>query len=204
VVPADPVSTSPSLRDRVDEWAAGKNWVIRLPLLLYFAWVFRNHVGNYFYTSFIDGLNLGIHELGHFLWSPLGQDWAIAGGSLTQCLVPLIAMWMFYRQHDLFAISIGFCWLATNLYGVGTYAADALTQQLTLVSPIGGDPQHDWGYLLARWGKMSKARQFGLAFRGAATVSMLIGLLSGAWILWRIRATTREATGASKAWGIRP
>jgi hypothetical protein len=142
---------------------------------------------NPFYVSLVGGLNLGIHELGHFLWAPLGEFWAVLGGSLTQCLVPIVVMVLFYRQRDFFAVAIVFCWLATNLFSVATYAADGLTQQLDLVSPVGDDPIHDWGYLLGRWEMLSQARQVGGAIRTTAIVAMLFGLIGGAWLLWQMR-----------------
>jgi hypothetical protein len=140
---------------------------------------------NPFYTSLVGGLNLGIHELGHFLWAPLGEYGSVLGGSLTQCLVPIVVMVLFYRQRDYFAIAIAFCWLATNLFSVATYAADGLTQQLELVSPVGEDPIHDWGYLLGRWQMLSKAREIGGAIRKLAILTMVVGLVGGAWVLWQ-------------------
>jgi hypothetical protein len=194
--PAKPwVAVTPSVpfTARIDEWAAGRSWAARVPLLIYFAWVFQHHLQNPFYVSLLGGLNLGIHELGHFLWNPLGETWMMLGGSLTQCLLPVIAMVMFYRQRDYFAIAIAFCWLSTNLFSVATYAADAVTQQLTLVSPVGDDPMHDWGYLLGRWGKLSKAAAIGGTIRQTAVVAMVMGLAAGAWVLWRMRAAPRPA-----------
>ena len=176
----------------LDEGLRGRNWAIRLPLLIYFALVFRKHLDNPFYTSLVGGLNLGIHELGHFLWAPFGELWAVLGGSLTQCLVPVLVAYLFYRQRDFFAISVAACWLATNLFGVATYAADGLTQQLPLVSPGGVDPEHDWGYLLTRWNKLSKAREFGEALRSAASFFMVSGLVVGGWLLWRMRRLGRS------------
>jgi hypothetical protein len=187
------IAPSQTFAARIDAWAAGRSWAVRLPVLVYFGWVFQHHVENPFYVSFLGGINLGIHELGHFLWSPLGDTLMILGGSLTQCLLPVIAMVMFYRQRDYFAIAIAFCWLSTNLFSVATYAADALTQQLSLVSPVGGDPLHDWGYLLTRWNKLSKAAAMGGTIRQTAVVSMLIGFVSGAWVLWRMFALPKPA-----------
>jgi hypothetical protein len=193
VISSGPIDRQPEWLVVIDEWARGKSWAIRLPLLIYFALVFRNHLKNPFYTSLVGGLNLGVHELGHFLWSPLGQDFAILGGSLTQCLVPVIVLYLFYRQRDFFAIAVGFSWLSTNLFGVATYAADALTQQLELVSPLGDDPIHDWGYLLGRWGKMSKAHEIGGAFRTLAVLTMAVGLAGGAFLLWRMAKQSRKS-----------
>ncbi len=191
-VPAQAPNARAVWQTRIDEWARGRSWAVRLPLLLYFGWVFRHHLNNPFYNSLVGGINLGIHELGHFLWAPLGEFWGVLGGSLTQCLVPLIVAVLFYRQRDYFAIAIALCWLSTNLFNVATYAADGLTQQLPLVSPVGDDPIHDWGYLLGRWEKMSKAREIGAAFRSAASVAMSTGLLGGAWILWRMHVLKAE------------
>jgi hypothetical protein len=193
VLSSGPIDDRPKWLELIDEWARDKSWLVRLPLLVYFALVLRNHLKNPFYSSLVGGLNLGIHELGHFLWTPLGQDWSILGGSLTQCLMPVIALYLFYRQQDFFAIAIALCWLSTNLFGVATYAADALTQQLELVSPLGDDPIHDWGYLLGRWGKMSKAQEIGGAFRSLAVVFMLAGLAAGTFLLWRIAKQSRKS-----------
>ncbi|MGH7469683.1 MAG: hypothetical protein ACRENP_17170 [Longimicrobiales bacterium] len=179
---------------QIDAWAHGRSALIRLPLLIYFAWVFRNHLNNPFYNSLPGGLNLVIHELGHFLWAPLGQFWSILGGSLTQCLVPVVVAGLFVRQRDYFAVAVTFCWLSTNLFGVATYAADALTQQLPLVSPVGDDPIHDWGFLLTKWQKLSRAAQIGDWLRNAASASMLIGLGGGGWILWRMHKLRRPPT----------
>jgi hypothetical protein len=166
---------------------------VRLPLLVYFTLVFRNHLANPFYFPFIGGLNLGIHELGHYLWAPAGEFWAVLGGSLTQCLVPIVMAYLFHRQRDYFAIAIALCWLSTNLFSVATYAADALTQQLPLVSPGSDDPDHDWSYLLTRWNRLSHARDFGNVFRATASLTMVAGLAFGAWILWRMRKLNPKA-----------
>jgi hypothetical protein len=186
VMAGPPLHARPGWLVALDDWARGRSWMVRAPLLVYCAWIFQKHLNNPFYSSLAGGLNLGIHELGHFLWAPLGQTWAILGGSLTQCLAPVLVGALFYRQRDFFAVAIAFCWLGTNLFGVATYAADALTQQLTLVSPVGGDPIHDWGFLLTRWQKLSKAAEIGAAFRTAGSAAMLIGLAGGTWLLWRM------------------
>jgi hypothetical protein len=115
----------------------------------------------------------------------------------------VIAAALFYRQRDYFAMAVACCWLSTNLFNVATYAADGLTQQLPLVSPVGDNPVHDWGYLLGRWEKMSKAREFGEAFRTAGSAAMLLGLLGGGWILWRMQALKAESAASQGASGPR-
>jgi hypothetical protein len=114
------------------------------------AYIWLRHIQDNQFQSIFKGLNLGLHELGHFIFAPFGEFMHVAGGSIFQCLVPIIAMIMFRAQKDFFAIAIAFGWLSTNLYEVATYAGDAQAQQLNLVSPTagGGDIIHDWNWLL--------------------------------------------------------
>jgi hypothetical protein len=176
----------------VKELARVHAWYLRAPLLLWFAWIFKQHLGDPFYSSLFGGLNLGIHELGHFLFMPFGEMMSVAGGSLLQCVVPLIAAWMFYRQRDYFAVAIAFCWLSTNLFSVATYAADARTQQLPLVSPGDGEPVHDWHFMLGAMGWFRYDRLFGRGLRLLAMIAMLGGLGGGALVLRKMMRPTLE------------
>lgn len=185
-----------ALRSAIEASVRGGAWLPRLPLLLYCAYLFWRHANDPFYFGLISGLNLGIHELGHYVWAIFGEFASILGGSLTQCLAPVIAMLMFLRQRDIFAIAFALCWLGSNFYGVATYAEDALVQQLDLVSPGSADPMHDWGYILMRWGMLSKAGLFGDLFRAAGALSFLAGLAGGAWVLWLMQKSGKETSVA--------
>jgi hypothetical protein len=188
---------------RSDAWAAGRSWVVRLPVLLCFAWILRGHLANPFYGSIVDGINLAIHELGHLVFAPFGTTLEIAGGSLLQCIAPIAAGWMLYRQDDGFGIAVATCWLSTNLFGVATYAGDARTQQLPLVSPTSGDPLHDWHYLLANFGILQHDRAIAAGLRDLAVFAMAAGLIFGGWLLWRMAAArpapTTSVTAANAA-----
>jgi len=182
---------SPLVRAIADS-VAGRAWIPRLPLLLYCIYLFWRCALDPFYFGLVGGLNLGIHELGHYVWAAFGEFAAILGGSLTQCLVPVIAMAMFLRQRDTFAIAFALCWLGTNFYNVGTYAADAIVQQLDLVSPTSGDPIHDWEYILTRLGMLNRAALFGNMFRAAGALSFLVGIGGGAWLLRLMQKSARS------------
>jgi hypothetical protein len=142
------------------------------------------------YRSLFDGINLGIHELGHFLFAPLGELLTAAGGTLTQCAAPVAAGFVFLRQRDYFGIAVAWCWLATNLWGVAIYAADALALELNLVAPgMGmvpaseGTISHDWEFMLGQLGWLQHCEAIATAFRVGALGSMGIGLAFGAWLL---------------------
>lgn len=174
---------SARLRAQALEWARGRSWHIRLPLLLWLGYILVRHLGAEDYTSLFGGLNLGIHELGHFLFAPLGEFAAVAGGTVLQLLVPLIGVGMFWRQEDWFGIAVAFCWLGTNLFNVALYAADARAQLLPLVSPASGDPIHDWAYMLGAVGLLEWDQQIAGLIRISAAASMVAGLVLGAWLL---------------------
>ncbi len=174
---------SAQLRAQALEWARGRSWHVRLPLLLWLGDILVRHLGAEGYTSLFGGLNLGIHELGHLLFAPLGEFASIAGGTALQLLAPLIGVAMFWRQQDWFGIAVAFCWLGTNLFNVAVYAADARAQLLPLVSPATGDPIHDWAYMLGAVGLLEWDQQIAGLIRISATASMLAGLVLGAWLL---------------------
>ena len=112
------------------EWCRGRNWIVRAPLLAYLVYVLVRHVSDPLYSSILGGLNLGIHELGHMVFSFLGQTMMIAGGTIMQLAIPVFAVFNFYRQRDYFAIAVSFGWLSTNFFNIATYIADARRQEL--------------------------------------------------------------------------
>lgn len=176
------------------EWARGKNWFIRLPAVLFFGNIFYHHLVNPEYNSILKALNLGIHELGHFIFMFFGQFMQILGGTFWECAAPMIGMWNFYRQRDFFAIGLCFGWLSTAFFDVARYAADASAMALPLVAPFGGGDEviHDWNYLLTQMGMLSLDQAVAGFFKGMAVFSMLVCFLISGWLLWHM--LTRDKT----------
>jgi hypothetical protein len=180
------------LHDQVREWCQGRAWWARIPILLWLGYLLVRLLGNPAHQSVFNPLDLGIHELGHIIFAPLGQFMGILGGSLTQCLVPALSPLMFYRQRDFFAMAFCLGWLGLNLFDVSVYVADARAQRLFLVSPFGGDPLHDWHYLLGRMGLLRYDHAIAVLLRVVGTASMAAFLLVGAYLCW-LMATTRRS-----------
>ena len=168
-------------------WARQRSAWPRLPLLVFMGFLFVGYLKNPGAWTIFDGLNLGIHELGHYVFSPFGHIMTAFGGSLLQCLVPVIALIMFHRQHDWFAMAIAVGWLATNLFGVATYVGDARVMELPLVTPGGGEASHDWNYILGNLGWIRSAESIASAIRFGAVICMLTCLLGGLWLVLRMR-----------------
>jgi hypothetical protein len=134
-------------------------------------------------------LNLGTHELGHLIFSFFGNFLKILGGTLLECLAPILGMINFYRQKDFFAISLCFGWLSTVFFDLATYIADAQTMALPLVAPFGSDSSiyHDWNYLLSKLGMLQYDSFLAFVVRLMAIISMLVSLISGSWLLLHMR-----------------
>lgn len=136
------------------------------------------------YKSVLGGLNLGLHEFGHLIFSPFPEFLSKAGGTIVQLLAPIYGIYNFSKQKDYFALALCFGWLSTNCYDVATYAADARSMSLTLVSPFGGHINHDWNYMLSQLGLLDWDKRIAFFFRAGGFLSMSICLCAGTWMVW--------------------
>jgi hypothetical protein len=141
------------------------------------------HASDPLHESIFKGINLGIHELGHVLFRPTGDIVEALGGSIAQCLAPFIAAVMFARQRDYFAIAFCSGWLSINFFEVAAYADDAVAKSLHLVTPGGGEPIHDWNYVLASMGWLRHTEEIAAAHRALAHLSMTACLVFGGWLV---------------------
>ena len=176
-------------RERVEDWCAGRSWLARAPLVVWLAYVAVRHLADPLYTSLFGSLNLALHEGGHLLFGYLpGEFLTVAGGTLLQLAAPVLSAVMFLRQPDYFAITVCGAWLATNLYNVAAYIADARAQELPLVTVGDGECVicHDWGYMLGQLGMLSLDTTLAGLVRLLAFLVMWGSLAAGGWMLWRM------------------
>lgn len=124
---------------------------------------------------FLDYANLVFHEAGHWIFLPFGEFMHILGGSLTQCLIPVIVLISFLRQQHYFAASFAWFWLGNNLINVATYLSDAQVQVLPL---LGGDTTiHDWNWILTQLDWVNQAAAIGSVLRVIGSIVLLSALI---------------------------
>lgn len=141
-------------------------------------------------TGLFGGITLAFHELGHVLWSPLGEWFAIAGGSITQLMVPIAACMVLRRQGDNLGAIMPLFWLASSLGNLAAYVADARALDLPLVSIGDGEEViHDWNYLLADAGWLSRDAQVAAWCRIAGWLVLGVALLL---FIWQWKAQPRR------------
>ena len=175
-----------SLIEEARQWSKGRNPFWRLPLLVVFGYWGIRYLQDPEYSCVLGALNLGIHEFGHLLFSFLGMTWSIAGGTITQVAAPVYGVYNFLKQDDYFSAALSFGWLSTSLFEAARYISDARAMAMTLVSPFGSDPIHDWNYLLMKWHLLPYDAVLGGAVRILAVASMSVCLMVGAWMCWKM------------------
>lgn len=176
-------------------WAGeGRAWPLRAALLAILAWFGWRHLTDPGYGSLFSGITLGVHELGHLLFSPLGHWLAIAGGSVVQVLAPVGVAWGFLRQRDYYAIAVAGAWESMSLATLATYIADARAQALPLLSPFSGDPEHDWNFLLGSVGMLPHDLQLAWCVRLAALLALAGSLGFGTWLCVTMARRRRAAS----------
>src|SRR4051812_39409015 len=147
-----PAPALAELRTDALAWARGRYWQWRLPLLAWLGLTAWRHLTDPDYSSIFSGIIFGSHEFGHLFFAAFGALLTVAGGSLMQLLVPLGAAAAFVYYRDYFGVAAAGCWLSMSLSNLAVYIGDAVAQQVPLVSfsPDGGE--HDWYWLLDRYG----------------------------------------------------
>jgi hypothetical protein len=134
-------------------------------LALYGAYLLA-HLGE---GSLLDSVDLAIHETGHLVFGPFGELIGFAGGTLMQLLMPALFVGYFLRGRDQHAASVALWWVGQNCANISVYAADARAQELPLV----GGGEHDWAYLLGRFGWLAHDQGVGRSFHALAMVLMI-------------------------------
>lgn len=169
---------------RISNSCSGKIWLFRLPVTLFLIYLGYKYTMVISYESIFYGLNLGIHEMGHFLFFWTTEFLYVAGGTILQLFVPILSVYMFYRQNDYYAISISLFWISTNLYNIATYLGDARSQVLPLVRLGASDPKHDWHYLLSELNLITSDKIIAAEIRTVAFLLMWGSIMFGIYLLY--------------------
>jgi len=181
------------LREDIDGWCAESNWLVRTPVLLLILHQAYQQIGDPYYAGLFSALDFGIHELGHVVFSPLGEFMSILGGSFWQLAAPVLSAVMFFRQRDYFAISVCAMWLGISLYRMAVYMEDARTMQLPLLGVGGGEAYHDWNYLFTDFRVLQWDYRIAIATRNVGKLFLVFAVITSAWMLWKMFRSTPES-----------
>ncbi len=140
-------------------------------LTLYFLWVAYDPMQG----SFLDLVDLPIHETGHLIFRPFGEFMSIAGGSLFQVILPAVFVGYFIWNEKYYSASIVLFWVGQSILNVWVYAADAVVMQLVLTSGFTGSEGsfHDWNYMLTRLGLIDSTKMVAGIIRAVGTLTII-------------------------------
>jgi hypothetical protein len=135
---------------------------------IYFLWIAWDPMQG----SFLDNVDLAIHETGHLIFRILGEFMGVAGGSLFQVILPAVFVGYFIWQKSYYSAAIVMLWVGQSLLNVWVYAADAVKMQLVLTSGFTGAEGsfHDWNYLLTATGWIDSTKTVAGLIRFAGTI----------------------------------
>lgn len=140
-------------------------------MTLYFLWIAYDPM----LGSFLDMVDLPIHETGHLLFRPFGEFMSIAGGSLFQLIVPAVFVGYFIWHFKYYSAAIVLLWVGQSILNVWVYASDAVVMQLVLTSGFTGSEGsfHDWNYMLTRLGLINSTKLVAGIIRAIGTLTII-------------------------------
>ena len=184
------------LLDDARDWAHGRMWIPRAILLLYLVYADYRLFSDPESSTMFSGITLAFHEMGHLLFSFMGNFICTLMGSGTQVLIPIIVMVLFYKQQgDFFGVAVGGFWLSFSLFELARYVGDARAMVLPLVG-FSSDPEHDWHYLLSTMHMLQFDTTFAFLIRVVALAVGVASLTFAVWLLkeMRVRPTPQPRT----------
>ncbi|MBN1349608.1 hypothetical protein JXJ21_09375 [candidate division KSB1 bacterium] len=155
--------------------------LILLPVCIYF-------IAEREQYSFLDKVDLIIHEAGHFVFALFGEFIHAAGGTLMQIIYPALMARYFYKSGLLSLTQIFGFWLGQNLLNLSVYATDASARKL----PLLGGGMHDWFYMLSRLGILEHAQFVSGCFVSLAIIVFALVLITPLFFEGRIRIFVEE------------
>lgn len=144
-------------------------------LSLYFLSIAYNPLAG----SFLDIVDLPIHETGHLLFRLFGEFMMIAGGSLFQVIVPAVFVGYFAWHQKYYSAGIVLFWVGQSIINVFIYASDAVVMQLVLTSGLTGSEGsfHDWNYLLTETGLIGSTKTVAALIRMCGTLTIIAAIV---------------------------
>ena len=140
-------------------------------LTVYFLWIAYDPMQG----SFLDLVDLPIHETGHLVFRPFGEFLSVAGGSLFQVILPAVFVGYFVWNLKYYSAAIVLFWVGQSVLNVYVYAADAVVMQIVLTSGFTGSEGsfHDWNYLLTETGLIGSTKAVAGIIRAAGTLVII-------------------------------
>jgi hypothetical protein len=144
-------------------------------LTVYFLWIAATPMEG----SFLDLVDLPIHETGHLLFRPFGEFMMVAGGSILQVVFPAVFVGYFVWHFKYYSAAITLFWVGQSIINVYIYAADAEVMQIVLLGGLTGSEGsfHDWNFMLDRLGLLESTKTISGIIRAVGTLTIIVAAI---------------------------
>ena len=130
------------------------------------------------FVVILDHTNLAFHEAGHLFIGILCGPLEVYGGTIGQCVFPVVLIVSFWRQGYPLSFAAGWIWLFENFFNIARYMADARE----LVLPLVGGGGHDWNTIFDAWDVL----RFDTTIAEWVVVAGWTGIgATWCWVAWR-------------------
>lgn len=119
--------------------------------------------------TFLDFIDLLIHEPGHLFFGIFGEFIQFLGGTLMQIFLPLIMAILFFIRKQKYWTQLFLFWLGHNFINISVYVEDANKMELRI---IGG--AHDWNWILNKTNLIQFSEEISLFFIFLSILSFLV------------------------------
>lgn len=199
-----------TLRTAITRYAAGKSWYWYLPLWLVGAYAFWQLFQIDMVHSQLPliwlvpySFNFVMHEWAHIFTAFLPPVLTASAGSGSELLLGLILIGMAIWQRSYFALLFCAEWFALSCQSAGQYMADAVPQQLPLVSLgaalSGGEAKHDWHFVFGQLDLLPESYAIGTIVRVVGMLTALSALAFTAWLLYKMSQAPAWANAGDEA-----
>ena len=152
-----------------------------------------------FLDSMLHNVDLIFHEAGHLFFGFFGMLIKALGGTLMQCLIPIIVMIYFFRKKENFPASVALWWLGQNFLDIAPYIYDSWDRVLPLVGGSQHPDAHDWYYILRRLDLLEKYAEISSFTVGLGRMIVFLSLIWGLGVLF-FQFKVQKTKGFDSPW----
>jgi hypothetical protein len=156
-------------KDGLDKFIPWIATIIFVPVVIYYTL-------NRGAFTFLDYLNLLIHEGGHGIFKIFGEFIYTAGGTLMQMILPSLFIGYYIYHRNKLGFQISLFWLGENLMNISVYASDARAHKLPLIG--GKGVYHDWTWMLSHADLMAYDTLIGDIFYYTGVLCFVVVLIA--------------------------
>ena len=153
-----------------------------------------------FFDAILHNVDLMFHEAGHLFFAFFGNFIKALGGTIMQCLIPVLVMLYFIRRRENFPATVALWWLGQNFLDVAPYIYDAWDRVLPLIGGSHSHPDsHDWYYILKQLNRLDKYAEISSLTARLGRFTVFLSLVWGAVILYR-QFLIQKISGLKSKW----